>query len=169
MKVRQRCAVSLLAVVGDHLSITVLIVTFWVSGLIEAKTMTPARIALSIPLVNSLTHPLVSGPVLASHAFDLQDFPAPSNGPLTPVAHTGPPSVNIEAKLVGVEDDQVENGANPVGILFVRGPSVAKMANIEGYVDISSEGDGDGWIGTGVKAEVQPNGSFQVLSLGNKK
>ncbi|KIK08144.1 hypothetical protein K443DRAFT_672626 [Laccaria amethystina LaAM-08-1] len=134
-------------------------------GLIEAKTMTPARVALSIPLVNSLSHPLVSGPVLASHAFDLQDFPAPSNGPLTPVAHTGPPSVNIEAKLVGVEDDQVENGANPVGILFVRGPSIAKMANTEGYVDISSEGDDDGWISTGVKAEVQPNGSFQVLSL----
>lgn len=138
-------------------------------GLIEAKIMTPARVALSIPLVNSLTHPLVSGPVLASHAFDLQDFPAPSNGPLSPVAHTGPPSVNIEAKLVGVDDDQVENGANPVGILVVRGPSIAKMANIEGYVDISSEGDGDGWISTGVKAEVQPNGSFQVLSLGNRK
>lgn len=129
-------------------------------GFIEAKTMGPARVALSIPLVNSLSHPLVSGPVLASHAFDLQDFPAPSNA----VAHTGPPSVNIEAKLVGVDDDQVENGANPVGILFVRGPSIAKMANIEGYVDISSEGDGDGWISTGVKAEVQPNGSFKVLS-----
>lgn len=143
-----------------------LIVTYWVSGLIETKIMTPARVALSIPLVNSLTHPLVSGPVLASHAFDLQDFPPPSNGPLIPVAHTGPPSVNIEAKLVGVDDDHVENGANPVGILFVRGPSIAKIANIEGYVDISSEGDGDGWISTGVKAEAQPNGSFRVLSLG---
>lgn len=157
---RQRYAVSLSVVVGDHLFITVLNVTFWASGFIEAKTMGPARVALSIPLVNSLSHPLVSGPVLASHAFDLQDFPAPSNA----VAHTGPPSVNIEAKLVGVDDDQVENGANPVGILFVRGPSIAKMANIEGYVDISSEGDGDGWISTGVKAEVQPNGSFKVLS-----
>ncbi|TFK42886.1 hypothetical protein BDQ12DRAFT_676954 [Crucibulum laeve] len=134
-------------------------------GAIDAEKMTPSRIALSVPLVNTFIHPLVAGPVLASHAFDLQDFPAVTNDVLpSPAAHCGPPSVNVEAKLVGVDDELVENGADPSGALLVRGPSVARLVSVEDYVDVQPEGDKDGWIIMGVRAKVQTNGSFQVLS-----
>lgn len=129
--------------------------------------MTPARIALSVPIVNVVSHSLVSGPLLASHAFDLQDF-APektkSGAPLP--AHTGPPGVNVEIKLVGVDDDAVENGADPVGVVFVRGPPVGKLVNVEGYVDVPSENatEEEAWTGIGLRAKVQSNGSFIVLT-----
>lgn len=130
--------------------------------------MTPARIAYSVPIINVLSHPLVTGPVLASHAFDLQDFPpqkSPSGASLP--AHTGPPGVNVEAKLVGVDDDAVESGSDPVGVLFVRGPPVAKVLNVEGlegsYVDVSkstSSNEDDGWTGLGIRAKMQTNGAM---------
>ncbi|KAJ7752042.1 hypothetical protein B0H16DRAFT_1547206 [Mycena metata] len=128
-------------------------------GPLAADTLTPARVALSIPVINCYSHPLVVGPVLASHAFDLQDLS--TDGVST--AHTGPPTVNVEAKLVGVDDDSVENGADPVGILMVRGPSVGKLSSLEAsYVSIPSGAD-EGWIGTGLRATVQTNGAFRLL------
>jgi len=128
-------------------------------GPLAADTVTPARAVLSIPIINCFSHPLVAGPVLASHALDLQDLS--SEG--MKVAHTGPPSVNVEAKLVGVEDELVENGADPVGILMVRGPSVGKLTSMEAsYISIPS-GEDEGWIGTGLRATVQTNGAFRFL------
>ncbi|KAJ7738483.1 acetyl-CoA synthetase [Mycena maculata] len=128
-------------------------------GPLSADTLTPARVALSVPIINCYSHPLVAGPVLASHALDLQDL---STGVSTP-AHSGPPSINMEAKLVGVDDEPVENGADPVGILMVRGPSVGKLTSMEtSYVSIPS-GEDEGWMGTGVRAMVQTNGAFQLL------
>ncbi|KAF9451207.1 hypothetical protein P691DRAFT_808392 [Macrolepiota fuliginosa MF-IS2] len=136
-------------------------------GPLPAVLMTPARIALSVPLVNVLTHPIVAGPVLASHPFDLQDFTHEGESE-SKTAHVGPPSVNVEAKLIGVEDDKVEEGADPVGSLLVRGPPVGKVGNgdqNEDYVQVSPTDDKDeGWVSTGVRALVQPNGSFVVLS-----
>ncbi|KAF9002020.1 acetyl-CoA synthetase [Cyathus striatus] len=131
-------------------------------GLLEASKLTPSRIATSVPLVNAFTHPLVPGPVLASHPLDLQDFPVTDTD--SSIAHVGPPSVNIEAKLISVDDASVENGADPVGDLLVRGPPVAKLVNVEDYVDIPSEDDKEGWIATGEKARVQTNGSFKIIS-----
>lgn len=131
--------------------------------------MTPARVALSVPLVNAFTHPLVAGPVLASHPFDLQDFTQGDSEDKR--AHVGPPSVNVEAKLVGIEDDKVENGGDPVGLLVVRGPPVGKIGNgdhNEDYVRVTPTDEhkekDEGWVGTGVRALVQPNGSFVILS-----
>jgi long-chain acyl-CoA synthetase len=90
------------------------------------------------------------------------------------IAHVGPPSVNVEVKLIGVEDDKVEDGGDPVGSLLVRGPPVGKTGNENGdhnedYVQVSpteekKEKDDEGWVSTGVRALVQPNGSFIVLS-----
>jgi len=128
-------------------------------GPLAAETVTPARMAFSVPLINCYSHPLVAGPVLASHALDLQDLTLEG----VTVAHTGPPSINVEAKLVGVEDELVENGADPVGILMVRGPSVGRLASMEtSYVSIPS-GEDEGWIGSGLRATVQTNGSFRLL------
>ena len=137
-----------------------------VSGPFDADLMTPARIAFSVPILNVLSHPQVVGPVLASHAFDLQDFPPQKSESGTPLpAHTGPPGVNIEVKLVGVDDEAVESGSDPVGVLFARGPPVAKALNVEGlegsYVDIGSKSDeDDGWVGLGVRAKMQSNGAM---------
>ncbi|EAU88139.1 acetyl-CoA synthetase [Coprinopsis cinerea okayama7 len=129
-------------------------------GPVDADLMTPARIAFSVPVINTLSHPLVAAPVLASHAFDLQDFSLTGTSSQKPLpAHTGPPGVNVEVKLVGVDDEKVESGGDPVGVMYVRGPPVAKLVNVEGYVEVPS-GDDDGWTGLGVRAKVQTNGSF---------
>ncbi|KAF7295099.1 Acetyl-CoA synthetase [Mycena indigotica] len=125
-------------------------------GSIPGEILTPSRAALSVPVINCFSHPLVAGPVLASHALDLQDLG-------TKTAHSGPPSINIEAKLVGVEDDVVEQGGDPTGVLMVRGPPVGKLASMEAsYVSIPGSSDEEEWIGTGVRATVLPNGAFVV-------
>jgi long-chain acyl-CoA synthetase len=129
------------------------------SAPLDRSYLEPARIALSVPIVNAHIHPLVSAPVFASHPYDLQDFPANSNS-FAHLACVGPPSINIEAKLVGVEDEVVEGGSDPVGILLVRGPSVGKEVH-GAQGDVVDEGD---WVGTGERAKVYANGSFKILA-----
>jgi long-chain acyl-CoA synthetase len=116
---------------------------------------------LSIPIVNAHTHPLVTGPVFASHALDVQNFPvvsADAEG-FSTVAHVGPPGINVEAKLIEVNDEEIESGADPMGDLLVRGPPVGRLIG----------GDDEmrklGWVSTGDKARVQTNGSFKVYNL----
>jgi len=129
-------------------------------GNLDAAYLTSARIALSVPFVNAFTHPLVAAPVLASHAFDLQDFYSTTTS--KGVAPTGPPGVNVEAKLVNVDDDGVEKGGDPSGDLLVRGPPVGKIVNMEDYVDVPSGDNPDSyeWARMDVKARIRPNGSF---------
>lgn len=140
-------------------------------GPLESSVLTPARIALSVPLVNAHIHPVVAGPVLASHPLDLQTFPAT---PATPgslaadnfafayQAPVGPPSINIEAKLTGVDDAAVENGADPIGSLWVRGPSVGTLLHVEQDATIPEEERG--WVETGERARVLSNGTFKVAA-----
>lgn len=135
-------------------------------GPLENQILTPARVALSVPLVNTYTHPLVSGPVLASHPLDLQTFPneqpssssksAAENYTFTYVAPVGPPAVNVEAKLTGIDEDAIENGGDPVGTLFIRGPSVGAPLGAE---EIGEEA----WVATEDRARVLPNGTFKVV------
>jgi len=133
-------------------------------GPLETEATTPARIALSIPIVNAHIHPAVAGPVLASHPLDLQTFPttpstssnAADNFSFTYQAPVGPPTINIEAKLAGVDDASVEAGGDPIGSLLVRGPSVGKL-----LVDDATE-DGEGWVETGERAKVLSNGTFKI-------
>lgn len=140
------------------------------AGPLELSYITPARIALSVPLVNSYIHPLVTGPVLASHALDLQIFPSPpqnNTDPFTFTAHVGSPSINVEAKLINVQDQSVENGEDPIGVLLVRGPSVAKVLGVGefSYIEVpSSPSSDEGWVRTGGRARVLPNGAFKVAT-----
>ena len=127
-------------------------------GPLKASLLVPARIALSVPLINVYTHPLVAGPILASHPLDLQEFPALPDDEFSTVAHVGPASVNTEVKLVGVEDDKIQSGANPVGKLFVRGPPVGKVLDAEEEAQTA-----EGWTATGDIAQVYTNGAFKVL------
>lgn len=139
-------------------------------GSLESSVLTPARIALSVPLVNAHTHPVVAGPVLASHPLDLQTFPvtpatpgslASDNFAFAYQAPVGPPSINIEAKLTGVDDAAVENGADPIGALFLRGPSVGTLLHVEQDETAIPEEE-KGWVETGERARVLSNGTFKV-------
>lgn len=109
--------VNLLLYFNDGVHLTVIHTV----GLLEANALTPTRLVLSVPIVNVHTHPLVVGPVFASHPLDLQSFPVASHeekGPtavLANVAHVGPPSVNVEVKLTALDDAAVEAGASPMG------------------------------------------------------
>ena len=119
--------------------------------------LTPTRIALSIPVVNAFTHPLVAAPVFASHPLDLQDIPLPSGK----AAHTGPPGVNVEIKLTGVNDQAVEAGADPEGDLMVGGPPVGKRVGLEDYVDVAETEDG--WTPIKARVRVMTNGAFLLV------
>jgi long-chain acyl-CoA synthetase len=137
-------------------------------GPIESSYLTPARVALSVPLVNSHTHPLAAGPLFATYPSDLQTFPTPSQDttdPFAHIAHVGSPSTNVEAKLAGVDDESVENGTDPVGVLMVRGPSIGRVLGVgeASYVEVPSSSDG-GWVGTGEKAKILANGAFKILA-----
>ncbi|KAF5391337.1 hypothetical protein D9757_002044 [Collybiopsis confluens] len=136
-------------------------------GSLRNQLLIPARVAFSCHVMNVLTHPAVVGPIFASNALDLQDF-STKEEPLKRLAHVGPPTVSIEAKLVDVDDAKVEAGGDPSGILVVRGPPVGKqLSNDEiesasGYVTVragesgSSDND-DGWTNLGIKLSVQAN------------
>jgi len=111
---------------------------------------------LSIPIVNAFMHLMSTAPILASHPLDLQEFPDGD----APIARCGAPTVNVEVKLIGVDDELVESGGDPKGELLVRGPPIGKVVVVNGedYVHVGSEEDE--WSKTGVVARVLSNGSF---------
>ncbi|KAF9227980.1 hypothetical protein BS17DRAFT_774561 [Gyrodon lividus] len=121
-------------------------------------SLTPARIALSVPLVNAHIHPSTSGPLFATHAFDLQSLPSAEGEP----AHVGPPSVNVEVKLAGVQDAEIERGSDPTGELVVRGPPVGVLLPRDGT---EIETDGEGWVKTAEIARIMTGGAFKVIGL----
>jgi len=121
-------------------------------GSLPNDALTPARIALSVPLINTFVHPSTSGPLLATHAFDLQSFPSAEGEQ----AHSGAPSVNVEMKLIGVDDAAVERENDPKGELLVRGPPVGTPIS-------GTETAEQDWLHTGVVARVMTNGAFKVV------
>lgn len=144
---------------------------FCMLGSLPAQILTPARVALSCPIINVLTHPSVAGPVFATNALDLQDFPALAES--NRFAVVGPPTVSIEAKLLGLDDTAVEGGADPIGVLTVRGPPVTKplsgeeMESASGYINVRAGENGDdeeGWANLGVKMRIHTNGAFRVVN-----
>jgi len=121
----------------------------------------PIQVALSIPHVRILSHPAVCGPICASHALDLQSFPSEKGeGDDSSSSHVGPPSVNIEAKLVGIDDAAVEKKADPVGELIIRGPSIGETVPTN---DAITEVAKDGWMSIQRRALVRSNGTFVVI------
>ncbi|KAI0086291.1 acetyl-CoA synthetase-like protein [Irpex rosettiformis] len=135
-------------------------------GSLESQTVTPSRIALSTPLVNAYIHPQVAGPVLASHPLDLQTFPTEASSAAASAADTyaftylapvGSPAINVEAKLTGVDDNTIESGGDPVGSLWIRGPSVGTLLDVK-----EAEGEAKGWVEAGETARVLSNGTFKV-------
>lgn len=138
-------------------------------GPLEVQALTPSRIALSVPVINVHSHPTAAGPVFASHPLDLQTFPTSASSTpslsaadayaFTYLAPVGPPTVNVEVKLTGVDDAAVEAGADPVGALYLRGPSIGRPLSVE---EEAQDEDERGWRAAGERAKVAPNGTFQV-------
>jgi len=129
-------------------------------GTVPASLLTPARIALSVPLVIAHTHPLVSAPILASHPQDVQTFAVTS---AQDIAHFGPPTVNVEVKLGGVDDGAVERGDDPEGVLHVRGPIVGRVLSLTDDPEADEEPKAEEpWVSTGNRARVQTNGAFKA-------
>lgn len=78
------------------------------------KSFPTARVALSVPLINAHIEPISTAPLFASHPFDLQHFPA--SRPEEEVAHVGPPAANIEVKLKGEKDTEIDGASkDPFG------------------------------------------------------
>ncbi len=87
----------------------------------------------------------------------------------------------MEVKLLGVDDEAVENGQDPRGGLVVRGPPVGKVVNLnvgevgEDYVEVGSGSGSPGsntsvgtvhdaeWVKTGVEARILTNGAFMLV------
>lgn len=72
-----------------------------------------ARLALSVPLINAHIEPISTAPILATHPFDLQHFPAKEGQEMV---HVGPPAANVEIKLMANTDEEVDHNIHdPVG------------------------------------------------------
>jgi len=124
-------------------------------GPVSNETLTLSRVALSVPVINSYMHPCASGPVFATNAFDLQVLPSADGR-----AHLGGPSVNVEAKLKGVSDADLEENGDLVGELVLRGPSVGRYWVGHGEEEHGEEG---AWTETGEVARAMTNGAFSLV------
>jgi long-chain acyl-CoA synthetase len=125
-------------------------------GPLPNEALTPARISLSVPLINAHMHASTSGPIFATHAFDLQALPSAEGEQ----AHAGAPSVNVEVKLIGVDDATMERGNDPKGELLVRGPPVGTLLSGDAN---STEREDQDWVQTEEIARVMTNGAFKVV------
>ena len=140
---------------GECFSDTLVLAPMWFPGSLPNDALTPARVALSVPLIRTYVHPLICGPMLATHAFDLQSLPSAEGEQ----AHVGAPSVNVEIKLVGIDDAAVERGVDPKGGLLVRGPPVGMPVSVASNTEATEQD----WLLTGVIARVMTNGTFKVV------
>jgi long-chain acyl-CoA synthetase len=126
-------------------------------GYTPSETLTPTRVAFSIPYVNAIGSDLVCGPLFASYPHDLQIHPSTEEGgEFENIAHVGAPTVSVEAKLVGVDDAAIEEGKDPAGGVYVRGPPVGTLLG-------ENNPNGENWLSTGYRGKVQPNGCFKVI------
>jgi long-chain acyl-CoA synthetase len=64
----------------------------------------------------------------------------------------------LEVKLVGVDDTVIEEGKDPVGEVYVRGPPTGTLLGDKNQ-------DGLSWLPTGYWGKAQPNGCFKVVPL----
>jgi long-chain acyl-CoA synthetase len=125
-------------------------------GLLD-KSMSEARATMSVPIVHASSHPAVPAPMTASHPFDFQTFSLGLSDGQSGM-HAGAPSVNLEAKILEINDQAVEAGGDPEGALYVRGPAVGQVLGEE--VDEETEYR---WLNTEERVRVQTNGCFKFF------
>ncbi|GAA93416.1 uncharacterized protein L969DRAFT_96058 [Mixia osmundae IAM 14324] len=128
----------------DRLRSIVLVCTS--SDRVKQTDLTFLRALLGCPVMLSLTHPNVFGPVATMHYYDLQDFPFDAND-----APTGVQASNIEIQLTDVADTDADEAEVMRGKLRLRGPAVAPKAMQ------------NGWSETDIHAEIRTNGTLKVI------
>ncbi|TFY77954.1 hypothetical protein EWM64_g6057 [Hericium alpestre] len=84
-------------------------------------------------------------------AFSISAFSSPAISPV----------INVEVKLVGVDDAVVEKGADPEGQVHMRGPIVGRMLSAEEGEERQAQAE-EPWVPIGSRGRVQTNGSFKV-------
>lgn len=130
-----------------------------ITGNTPADALTPTRIAFSIPYINAVSSDLVCGPLFASYPYDLQTHPSSEVGSeFEKIAHAGAPTVSLEVKLVGVDDTVIEEGKDPVGEVYVRGPPAGTLLG-------DKNPNGENWLPTGYCGKAQANGCFKVVPM----
>lgn len=93
---------------------------------VDSAAIVPARIALSVPIVNAYPNPLSTGPIFASHPLDMQVIDTATkvlseSDESAPIKmHTGAPTCNIEVKLLKIDEKAVLGGADPDGEVSAR-------------------------------------------------
>lgn len=118
--------------------------------------------AFSIPYINAVSSDLVYGPLFASYPYDLQTHPSfEAVGEFENIAHVGAPTVSLEVKLVGVDDTVTEEGKDPIGDVYVRGPPAGTLLG-------DGNKGGENWLPTGYWGKAQTNGCFKVVPLDRK-
>ncbi|TYJ57458.1 hypothetical protein B9479_001775 [Cryptococcus floricola] len=131
-----------------------------------ASALGASHLLLSLPFTR--LHPSIysTGPVFASHFYDLQSpgvnhilkdvdlWESPASGDKS---HSGPPSSNLEVLLKGEGIDKAhdENGKWLEGRIYLRGPTV--LERVDGGAKIE-----EGWVDIGEHAKAQSNGTFIV-------
>ncbi|KWU46444.1 hypothetical protein RHOSPDRAFT_15136 [Rhodotorula sp. JG-1b] len=89
------------------------------------------RAALGCPVAQTLAHPVLLSPLCAAHMFDVQRLPPPGAKRLrgNEKNHVGPPTLGMEVKLVG---DEEEIAAGRIkGQLVVRTPVLPLPATLD--------------------------------------
>lgn len=123
-----------------------------VVGPVPESLLTPAAALFALPLMRVTSSQWASGPLTATHFYDLQspggDIALPRPGGA--VAPAGPPANNVELLLKGVAEPWPETG-KAAGHVWARGPSVFEILGVTGP---------QGWVDTGIDGGVLPNGTF---------
>lgn len=109
--------------------------------------------ALSLPLTRLFKSSISTGPITASHFFDLQCDELAVDRPSSPekkgefeVAHVGAPASNVELRLRFPNGSEPEEDEPIGGAVEVRGPAI-----------LAQLGE---WKDTGRNAIVRTNGTF---------
>ncbi|KAH9813760.1 hypothetical protein DFH28DRAFT_1169642 [Melampsora americana] len=89
-------------------------------GPVTQRTANVVRAALGAQVQQVYAHPLVAGPILATMSSDFQSL-----GLSQEYLHYGPPTINVECKLVDVPEPAIINNDAVKGQLAVKGPTVA--------------------------------------------
>jgi len=129
---------------------------------LKAEDIEVARTVLSVAVSRIFVSPYSTGPILATHLYDLRPTVLSrtiGSLPVDSIPHLGPPASNVEVVLKGDQVERVEEGHDPVGELCVRGPAIVKPV-------VSSGVGADNWMDLGVQATARADGTFVIIPQG---
>lgn len=112
------------------------------------------RVLIGVPVISGTLHCMAPTPLTATIMHDYQAL-----SPKHEKMHVGPPVNNVQIKL----SLDKEEGDEMIGELLVDGPGTARLSG-KGLQDYGNSFASDGgWLKTGWKAEIRPNGTVRLL------